>query len=194
MDPIRRRGRRSARRRTSAASGSGGRRSRTGRLEFRNHGVCGEGTEQIAARLGVAAAGADVLVVQGGINDVVHHKSIEQAAQNLERMIRVAAPSVWRSHSPHVLPWNNGDRRAAADIESLNLLVAALAERTGVPLLPFHDTLVAPDQPTRMRDDWTDDGNHPSVEGHRRLGELAFRLPDLWEGLAKKPVKSAGPP
>jgi hypothetical protein len=31
-----------------------------------------------------------------------------------------------------------------------------------------------------MPDEWTDDGNHPSVEGHRRLGELAFRLPELF--------------
>jgi hypothetical protein len=30
-----------------------------------------------------------------------------------------------------------------------------------------------------MRADWTPDGNHPSVEGHRRLGELAFELPVL---------------
>ncbi len=150
------------------------------RLEFRNHGVCGERTEQIAARLDAAAAGADVLVVQGGINDVVHHRSIEQAAQNLEAMIQRGRALGLAVALADVLPWNNGDRRAAADIESLNLLVAALAERTGVPLLPFHDTLVDPDRPTRMRDDWTDDGNHPSVEGHRRLGELAFRLPELF--------------
>jgi hypothetical protein len=26
-----------------------------------------------------------------------------------------------------------------------------------------------------MKPEWTPDGNHPSVEGHRRLGELAFR-------------------
>jgi hypothetical protein len=28
-----------------------------------------------------------------------------------------------------------------------------------------------------MRDEWTDDGDHPSVAGHRLLGERAFRLP-----------------
>jgi lysophospholipase L1-like esterase len=27
-----------------------------------------------------------------------------------------------------------------------------------------------------MRADWTSDGNHPSIDGYRRLGELAFRL------------------
>jgi lysophospholipase L1-like esterase len=74
-----------------------------------------------------------------------------------------------------VLPWNNGDARAAEDISRLNQLVRAMADSLGVPLLPFHDTLVDPQQPHRMRDEWTDDGNHPSVEGHRLLGERAFR-------------------
>jgi lysophospholipase L1-like esterase len=27
-----------------------------------------------------------------------------------------------------------------------------------------------------MRDDWTSDGDHPSVEGYRKLGEVAARL------------------
>jgi lysophospholipase L1-like esterase len=47
----------------------------------------------------------------------------------------------------------------------------------GVPVLPFHDTLQDPERPGRMREDWTVEGDHPSQEGYRRLGELAFRLP-----------------
>ena len=43
-------------------------------------------------------------------------------------------------------------------------------------MLPFHETLEDPQAPGRMKAEWTPDGNHPSVEGHRRLGELAFRL------------------
>jgi lysophospholipase L1-like esterase len=55
------------------------------------------------------------------------------------------------------------------------MLIRTIAD--GVPLLLFHDTLVDPARPHRMRDEWTDDGNHPSVEGHRLLGESAFRQP-----------------
>ncbi len=47
----------------------------------------------------------------------------------------------------------------------------------GVPVLPFHDTLEDQKRPGRMREDWTFEGDHPSIEGYRRLGELAFRLP-----------------
>jgi lysophospholipase L1-like esterase len=71
-----------------------------------------------------------------------------------------------------VLRWNNGDARAAAGIERLNALIRQL----DAPLLPFHDTLADPADPTRMGDGLTDDGDHPSVEGHRLLGERAFRL------------------
>jgi lysophospholipase L1-like esterase len=28
-----------------------------------------------------------------------------------------------------------------------------------------------------MRAEWTADGDHPSIDGYRRLGERAFRLP-----------------
>ena len=73
-----------------------------------------------------------------------------------------------------VLPWSNGDSRAAKDIDALNAGLRALAERVEVPLFPFHDTLADPSRPHRMRDDLTDDGEHPSVEGHRLLGERAF--------------------
>jgi lysophospholipase L1-like esterase len=78
-----------------------------------------------------------------------------------------------------VLPWNNGWPDAEPEIRRLNELVHALAGEEGVLLLPFHDTLEDPDRPGRMRDDWTAEGDHPSVAGYRRLGERAFRLPEL---------------
>jgi lysophospholipase L1-like esterase len=146
-------------------------------LEFRNHGVNGERTDQIAARLNEALSGAEALVVQGGINDVVQRRSVDDAAVNLSGMVERGQQLGFRVALADVLPWNNGDDRAAHEIIRLNELVRAIAGRLGVPLLPFHDTLVDPEQPYRMRADWTDDGNHPSVEGHRLLGERAFVLP-----------------
>ena len=142
------------------------------RVELRNFGVYGERTDEIAARLEGAARGAAALVVQGGINDVVQGRPVEQAARNLAGMVERGRRLGLAVALADVLPWNNGDGRAANDIARLNVLVRALAEGLGVPLLPFHDTLVDPARPHRMREEWTDDGDHPSVEGHRLLGEL----------------------
>jgi lysophospholipase L1-like esterase len=148
------------------------------RISFRNMGVGGERTDEIRARLDAAVDGTDVLIVQGGINDVVQGREIELAAQDLEAMVRHGRALGLPVLLPDVLPWNNGWPDAEPKIRALNVLIHDLAARSdGVTLLPFHDTLEDPERPGRMHPDWTDDGNHPSVAGHRRLAELAFRLP-----------------
>jgi lysophospholipase L1-like esterase len=145
------------------------------RLEFRTTAVYGQRTDQIARRLDLVLDGADVLVVQGGINDVVQGHLVVEAALTIAAMLERGGAAGLALAVADVLPWNNGDDRAAADIASLNELIGLL----GTPLLPFHDTLADPADPTRMGDGLTDDGDHPSVEGHRLLGERAFRLPLL---------------
>jgi lysophospholipase L1-like esterase len=147
------------------------------RLEFRNCGVYGQRAEEIAARLDACAACADVLVVQGGINDVAQRRPVEGAAAALRGMVRRGRELGLGVELADVLPWNGGHTGAAAAIARLNELVAAIGREEGVPVLPFHDTLADPERRGRMRDEWTSDGDHPSVEGYRRLGELAFRLP-----------------
>lgn len=147
------------------------------RISFRNMGVGGERTDEIRARLEAAVDGTDVLVVQGGINDVVQGRAIELAAADLEAMVLAARGRGLPVLLPDVLPWNNGWPDAEPTIRALNALIHELAARVeGVTLLPFHETLEDEERPGRMRAEWTDDGNHPSVAGHRRLGELAFRL------------------
>ena len=149
-------------------------------MGFRNHGVGGERTDEIRARLESAVDGADVIVVQGGINDIVQGRSIELAAEDLGAMVRRSKERAEVVLLPNVLPWNNGWPDAEPKIRELNALIASLAEAEGVPLLPFHETIEDPELPGRMKAEWTPDGNHPSVEGHRRLGELAFVLPTGW--------------
>jgi len=146
-----------------------------GELDLRNFGVHGERTDQIAARFAQAVDGAEAIVVQGGINDVVQGRPVEQAAANLAGMLHRARHMRLRVAIADVLPWNNGDSRAAADIDKLNELIRSIAEGQDVPLLRFNETLADPSRPTRMRETLTEDGDHPSVEGHRLLGERAFR-------------------
>jgi lysophospholipase L1-like esterase len=143
-------------------------------LEFRNFGIWGERTDEIAARFDAAVDGADVLIVQGGINDVAQGLSVEPAAECLRMMVERGRALGLRVAACDVLPWNGGWPEKQAPIRALN----ALIHRFDVPVLPFHDTLEDPDAPGRMRPEWcNEDGDHPSIAGYRRLGELAFRLP-----------------
>ena len=147
------------------------------RLEFRTTAVYGERTDEIARRLERVLPGADVLVVQGGINDVVQQRSVDEAARDLEAMLDRGRAAGLALALADVLPWNNGDARASEHIARLNALIRQLADAAGATLLPFHDTLVDAAEPHRMGPGLTDDGDHPSIEGHRLLGERAFHLP-----------------
>lgn len=137
------------------------------RLEFRTSAVYGERTDEIARRLELVLAGADVLIVQGGINDVAQRRPVEEAAGSLAAMVAEARAAGLSVAVADVLPWPRGDERAAAEIERLNESIHAIE---GVTHLPFHDTLAG------SGFEWSDDGDHPSVEGYRLLGESAFRL------------------
>ena len=146
-------------------------------IRVRNHGVNGERTDQIAARLDEAIDGADVLIVQGGINDIAQGRPIEPALANLSQMVARGRAAGLPVAIVNLLPWNNGFPAKDPLIRRLNAGIAALAAAEGLPLLDFFATLEDPARPGTMRDEWTSEGDHPSLEGYRRLGELAFRLP-----------------
>jgi acyl-CoA thioesterase-1 len=152
------------------------------RLEFRNHGIWGERTDEIADRLDEALRGADALVVQGGINDIAQGRPVERAAENLRTIVRRAKQRGVPVVLANVLPWNNGWPEAEAKIRRLNELIADLAQAEGIALLDFHTALEDPDAAGRMHAELAhDDGDHPSVAGYRRLGESV--LDDLLRAL-----------
>ena len=146
-------------------------------LRFRNCGVYGQRTDEIARRLDECVTGAQVLVVQGGINDIAQGRPVGAAAQDLRRMIRRGKELGLEVAVANLLPWNNGYPQADLKIRRLNELIRDLAGAEHVPVLPFYATLEDPARPGRMKEQWTSDGDHPSVEGYRLLGERAFRLP-----------------
>ena len=143
---------------------------------FRNCGVSGERTDEIARRLTRCAKGADVLLVQGGINDIAQGRDAGQAAAALRRMVTRGKALGLRVGLVEVLPWNNGYPRAAAPIRELNTLIRRIGREEAAPVLPWYGRLEDPKAPGRMMREWTADGDHPSVEGYRRLGETV-RLP-----------------
>jgi lysophospholipase L1-like esterase len=153
-------------------------------LDFVNCGVFGERTDEIAKRLPECAKGADLLVVQGGINDIAQtlgsdpqlmNEIVGDAAANIDGMLAEAEEMGLDAAVANVLPWNNGHPAADEPIEALNAEIAEIAKRRGVPLLDFHKALEARDVPGTMAPGYTDDGDHPSLEGYRILGELVAR-------------------
>ena len=136
-------------------------------LDFRTRAVHGRRTDEIAAFVDDVSAGADVLVVQGGVNDVAQRRPVEDAARNLAVMVERGRRLGLAVALADVLPWPAGDDRAAGDIARLNTMID---EIPGATRLRFHD-VIAP-----LHGSWSDDGGHPSVEGHRLLGEEAARV------------------
>jgi lysophospholipase L1-like esterase len=115
--------------------------------------------------------------VQGGINDIAQGYGVELSATSLRAMVRRGKGLGLRVTIANVLPWNARWPDTEDAINRLSESIDALGRDESVPVLPFYATLESPELPGRMRDEWTSDGDHPSVEGYRRLGELAFRVP-----------------
>jgi len=91
-------------------------------------------------------------------------------------MVRRGQSAGLRVELTQVLPWNNGYPQAAPLISRLNGLIDAIGQRRHVAVLGFYGALEDPRALGRMRPDLTSDGDHPSVAGYRRLGDLV-RLP-----------------
>jgi lysophospholipase L1-like esterase len=137
-------------------------------LVFRNHGVNAQETSEVAERLEDAVEGADALVIQGGVNDLVHGKSGSHALENLDSMVLRAQTLHLRVGIAELIPNDNFDE-ILPGIAQMNRGLRAIASDRGVPLLRFHAALDDPDRPGRIRPCCTDDGNHPNVDGHRRI-------------------------
>jgi lysophospholipase L1-like esterase len=140
-------------------------------VRFRNCGVFGERTDQIAARLDDCAQGADVLIVQGGINDIAQMRRVRTAARNLGAMVRRGQKLGLRVALVEVLPWNNGYPFADHRIRRLNRAIHEIGRQDGVTVFEWYALLEDPRRRGRMKREWTIDGDHPSVEGYRRLGD-----------------------
>ena len=153
-------------------------------LRFRNCGVYGQPTSQIATRLPSCARGADVLIVQGGINDIaqslqgpaaLRRLAVTNAATSIGRMVQQGKQLGLRVVLANVLPWNRGYPVAAPLVDRLNRLIQTTAELEQVQVLPFNQTLASVKNPNLMKRRLTADGDHPSIAGYRRLGAVVAK-------------------
>lgn len=116
-----------------------------------------------------------MLIVQGGINDIAQGASLDDAAANLRSIVESGKELGLDVYLVDVLPWNNGNPGADRPIAELNRMIAAIGRDEGVTVIGFHDALEDPDTPGMMSAELTADGDHPSIEGYRRLGKLVAR-------------------
>lgn len=115
------------------------------------------------------------MIIQGGINDIAQGRPVADAADDLTSMVRRGLELGLDVYIAEVLPWNNGHPGADQPIAELNRQIGQIGRDEGVPVLRFHDALEDPDRPGSMAAELTADGDHPSVAGYRRLGELVAR-------------------
>jgi lysophospholipase L1-like esterase len=146
------------------------------RARFRNCGVFGERTDEIGARLEACAHGADVLILQGGINDIAQKRPVTEAAGNLRATVVAGRRMGLRVALVEVLPWNNGPPTSAVEIRRLNRLIHRIGRDQRVPVFPWHRALEDPERPGAMKRSLTFEGDHPSVKGYRLLAR-SVRLP-----------------
>ncbi len=146
-----------------------------GAFRFRNCGVEGDRTDEIEARFAHCTAGADVVVVQGGTNDIAKGRTVASAAANIRDMVRRAQHAGLRALVTTVPPINTRYPRWAPEVRRLNALIVSLAREAGVPVIDFFGLLEDPTRPDRMPARLTDDGIHPTVDGYARLGRAAAR-------------------
>jgi len=120
------------------------------------------------------------LIVQGGINDIAQGDPTVQAADQLRAMVARGRELGLEVFLANLLPWNNGHPAADEPIAELNRLIARIGSDDHVRVLDFHGALADPANPALMASELTADGDHPSIAGYRRLGELvAERLERL---------------
>jgi lysophospholipase L1-like esterase len=145
-------------------------------LEIRNCGVRGERTDQIVKRFDSCTQGADGVVIQGGINDLRGGVPGPVVLANLRKMTLAAKQANLDVAVADLLPYGPAPQ-ADRIIDPLNRQIDAMGRNEGATVLHFHRVLEDPRHSGVMKPQWTADGIHPSVEGYRRLGELAFRPP-----------------
>jgi lysophospholipase L1-like esterase len=62
-------------------------------------------------------------------------------------------------------------------VRELNARIHEIAKARDIPVLPFFTALEDPKRPDRMAKQLTIEGDHPNVDGYRKLGREAWREP-----------------
>ena len=116
-------------------------------------------------RLDDAHAGADVLVVQGGINDIAQGRPVETTARPARDGRSAARSRACASRSPTSCPGTTAPRARTRRSATSTRVIAEIAARESVPLLAFYATLEDPERPGPDAEEWTSRRRPPVGRG-----------------------------
>jgi lysophospholipase L1-like esterase len=136
-----------------------------------NRGVNGERSDQIRARFArdVITAGADVVVVVAGVNDVYQGRTAAQVERELEAIYDAARAASIPLVAGSIIPYNTATPEQNAAMHAVNRWIAAHAAAHAVSMV-FCDTraaVAAPGSPDLLVS--SPDDLHPSPEGYRLM-------------------------
>jgi lysophospholipase L1-like esterase len=134
-----------------------------GDVTIRNCGVSGQRTDEIAQRFDECTKGAEVLIVQGGANDINQGRSVESAAADLRKMVQRGKQRGLKVTITNLVPWPGGHPQNTPQVRRLNELIAQIGEEEDVPVIDFNKALADPARPGLMREGYaSDDQIHPT--------------------------------
>jgi acyl-CoA thioesterase I len=137
-----------------------------------NRGVNGERTDQIRARFAhdVAAAGPDLVVIIGGVNDVYQGRSPEAAERELELMYDAARAARIPVIAGSVIPFDVATPEQNARMHALNQWIRNYAaSHKDVVFCDTRAAVAAPGDADRLAS--SPDGLHPTVDGYKLMAD-----------------------
>ena len=150
---------------------------------FIGRGISGQTSYQFLLRFrnDVIELDPDVVVLNYGTNDIAENTGAYdelQTFRNVKTMCDIAKANGIRVILASTLPhegfgWNPKITDAMAKVRSLNALVKAYAEESGIPYVDWFSAMVSEDG-SRMREELSGDGVHPNPDGYAIMEELVL--------------------
>ena len=153
---------------------------------FADHGFVGRGISgQVSAQMrerfadDVIALAPNKVVILCGTNDIAENDGPydeDATFANVVAMVDMAidnaiVPYVCSVLPAHHYPWNLNITDGPQKIERLNYRLRQFAEEKGIVYIDYFTSMVADDGES-LREDYTFDGVHPTLEGYKVMEEI----------------------
>jgi lysophospholipase L1-like esterase len=133
-----------------------------------NRGVNGERSDEIRARFGRDAEGADIVVLIAGVNDIYQGRQAEAVARELQAMYEAARVARIPIVAGTIIPYNTATADQNARMHGVNSWIREYAgTHSEVVLCDTRAAVAAPGAPDRLAS--SPDDLHPSPDGYRLM-------------------------